>query len=82
MSFSYQEKAYFMRILIEEGYSFVKFQRRIRKEHGRHAKMPNRFTLRHWDEKFAETGSVGRKKSEKKKSVFEFFIDSLGFLGL
>jgi hypothetical protein len=73
-----------VRILIKEGYSFVKFhwRIRIRKEHGRHAKMPNRFTLRHWDEKFAETGSVGRKKSEKKKSVFEFYTDSLGFLGL
>ena len=56
--------------MIEEGYSFVQFQRRIRKKHGRHAKMPNRFTLRHWDEKFAETGSIGRKKSEKKKSGF------------
>jgi hypothetical protein len=34
MSFSDQEKAYFVRILIEEGYSFVEFQQRIRKEHG------------------------------------------------
>ena len=71
MSFSDQEKAYFVRILIEEGYSFVKFQRRIRKEHGRHAKMPNRFTLRHWDE--LQKPNRSKERKARRKSQFSNF---------
>ena len=74
MSFSDQEKAYFVRILIEEGYSFVKFQRRIRKEHGRHAKMPNRFTLRHWDEKFEKPDRSEERKARRKSQVSNFSL--------
>jgi transposase-like protein len=68
MSFSPQDKAQFVRIFIQEGDDYAKFQRRIRKERGRHAQIPPHNTLKRWMEKFEGDGQK-RVKSPRTKTV-------------
>ena len=69
MSFSPQDKAQFVRIFIQEGDDYAKFQRRIRKERGRHAQIPPHNTLKRWMEKFEEGDGQKRVKSPRTKTV-------------
>ncbi|KAI1696962.1 hypothetical protein DdX_18779 [Ditylenchus destructor] len=69
MSFTTQGKADFVRIFNQEQGSYVAFQRRMRRERGRHVILPPEKSLKTWDSKFSETGSVTRKKSARRKTV-------------
>jgi hypothetical protein len=76
MNISDQEKAYFVRIFIEEDYSYVRSTRRLRREHGRSTKILQKPSLYRWDQNFGNCGSVGKKKHERKnKVVFLSFLN-------
>ena len=67
MVYTAEEKAKCVDWFIEESKSFKQFGVRYRREHGRHAEVPDRKRIWHWYNKFKGRGSVERKKRANKK---------------
>lgn len=81
MEYSDQERSHFLRVFIQEGSSYIAFQRRIRRETGeRHPKMPSETTLRRWDQKFSDGNlGQGRKQVHRVKFVLDASILTQNF---
>src|SRR5690349_3942651 len=69
MPFSAQDKAQFLKIFIKEDEDYAKFQRRIRKERGRHAQPLHTSLKKRWMKKFNQGQGQERTKTPRQKTV-------------
>jgi hypothetical protein len=79
-AFTDQEKAEFVLLYAEEGYDYVEFCRRLRRDRGMRRGYPPRRTLDGWMTEFKARGSVSRKETEKNKFVISNLLWMLWIL--
>ena len=71
MPYTNQEKARYYDWWVESGRSYAQFTRRVRKELGRSAKIPDQKTVKDWQSHFREEGSVQRRARTNTRFVFK-----------
>ena len=69
MWYSNQEKARFYDWWVEFDRNYAKFSRRVRKENGIHAHVPDHKTMHKWQKRFHEEASLQRKKKASNRYV-------------
>lgn len=65
--YSNPDKAQFVLWYRDEGQSYVLFERRVRRELGRYARVPDHKTIRGWYDHFMEEGTVASRRSAEKE---------------
>lgn len=74
MVYTNQEKAQFYDWWVESGRDYATFKRRVRRENGRHARVPANNVIKDWQSNFQENGTVQRRPKTKTKFVFKCLI--------